>query len=440
MAIMKKFLSLPTDILNSRGLAYSASGDLCLDGVNLPYLTKYLDSPSWVIGADTFKYRAMQFYQMLETSCPRVNCHFAVKSLDHVAILKILKNIEFGLDIVSSGELSRALHIGFPTHKIVFSGVGKTDSELNFALQSNIAQINIESLGELKRLNKIASQANMVAPIAIRINPDLGYGAYKKITTGNKTDKFGIPWNEILSLWPKITEEMPNIQLKGIAVHGGSQILDEKKFLNFYQRIAQLIKTWQNQGLKIDSLDCGGGFGIPYSFNEEPLNLRKLGKIIHKILSPLNVMLRFEPGRYISGPAGILISRVIEIKQTESQKFLILDAGMNDLLRPALYGAQHEILPLKQKENTPNNKYEVVGPICESSDFFRRNYTLPQLSPGDYIAILDTGAYGSVMSSSYNSHPLSPILLAHNGKWDIIRKRQTIEDILSNETLPDWIS
>ncbi|KMQ87158.1 diaminopimelate decarboxylase [Lasius niger] len=377
---------------------------------------------------------------MIKKTSPHTFCHFAVKSLDHLAALSILKDTGIGLDIVSQGELARALHIGFDPQKIVFSGVGKTDSELAFALEQKIAQINVETLGELERLNKIALEKNCTAPIAIRINPELGYGGCDKITTGNKSDKFGIPWREISNLWPDISQNMAGIKLQGIAVHGGSQILDENKFRHLYQHTAQLVREWQKDGIKIDSLDCGGGFGIPYSFEEQEISLEKIQEIITEILVPLGMLLRFEPGRYISGPSGILLSRVTEIKETDSHKFLILDTSMNDLLRPALYNAAHEIIPLEiRNENQPLESYDIVGPICESSDFFRRSYIMPRLKRGDLVAILDTGAYGSVMSSSYNSHPLAPIALTSKGKWEAIRKRQTVEEILSTETLPQWL-
>ncbi|QCE33694.1 diaminopimelate decarboxylase [Acetobacteraceae bacterium] len=426
-------------ILAPRGLSYK-NGKLALDSCHLSKIATQIGTPSWILSGDILRLRAQNFCDMIAKASPHAFCHFAVKSLDHLAALKILKDTGIGLDIVSSGELSRALYIGFDPKKIVFSGVGKTDSELAFALKHHIAQINVETIGELERLNKIALSKNCLAPVAIRINPELGYGGCDKITTGNKSDKFGIPWTEISRLWPLISKKMSGIKLQGIAVHGGSQILDENKFRHFYQHIARLITKWQSEGLKIESLDCGGGFGIPYSFQEQEISLTKLQEIISETLVSLNIILRFEPGRYISGPSGLLLSRVIEIKKTDSHKFLILDGGMNDLLRPALYNAAHEIIPISYPDgNTPLESYDIVGPICESSDFFRRNYTMPRLQCGDIVAILDTGAYGSVMSSSYNSRPLSPIVLTSEGKWDLIRERQTIEEIISTETLPKWL-
>lgn len=364
---------------------------------------------------------------------------YSVKANSNIAVLKVLASEGAGADVVSGNELARALKAGIAPDKIVFSGVGKTAEEMKAALNTDIYQFNVESAPELDLLNAIATSANMRAPVALRINPDVAAGGHQKISTGKSEDKFGVAWAEARPLYAK-ARELPGIEVKGVDVHIGSQIADLAPFEKAFRKIADLIADLRADGCNIDRLDLGGGLGIPYGEGAAPPHPDAYAEMIKRVTAPLDVQLIFEPGRMIAGNAGVLISRVLYAKEGEAKTFLIIDAGMNDLIRPALYDAYHEILPVAQKHDAGKVSYDVVGPVCETSDLFAKARALPEMKAGELVALMSAGAYGAVQASQYNSRPLVPEVLVNGQKYAVIRKRPDFEEMIANETAPDWLS
>lgn len=410
-----------------------------MEGVSLAQIAAETSTPCWVLGAGTLRRRAQALKTAFETRGLNAVFHFAVKSQDHQAALTVLRQCGFGADVVSGGELQRARRAGIAARDIVFSGIGKTDDELRLALSEGIGQINVESAEELERLDGLACAHGLRARVALRINPDIDAGTHDKITTGRAEDKFGIAHGEAVALYRRGVEELKGIDMVGLAVHLGSQILTETPFRKGYERLAQLVRTLREAGLPVAELDCGGGLGIAYRDETAPAP-DMLARVIAETLGDLGVRLRVEPGRWLSGPAGVLLARIIETKAA-TRDFVIIDAGMNDLMRPALYDSWHGILPVAPtSDETPLRRVDVVGPICESSDIFARERPLPPLKRGDLLALLDTGAYGSVMSSTYNTRPLCAQVMVDDGQWAVTRPRQTLDELLAPEKVPDWLS
>jgi diaminopimelate decarboxylase len=364
---------------------------------------------------------------------------FSVKANSNIAVLKVLASEGAGADVVSGNELARALKAGIAPKKIVFSGVGKTAEEMKAALDAGIYQFNVESAPELDLLNEIAVNAKKRAPVALRINPDVAAGGHEKISTGKSEDKFGVAWAEAKPLYAR-AREMPGIEVKGVDLHIGSQISDLAPFERAFRKVADLIADLRADGCAIDRLDLGGGLGIPYGEGAAPPHPDAYAEMIKRVTAPLDVQLIFEPGRMIAGNAGVLVSRVLYDKDGEAKKFLIIDAGMNDLIRPALYNAYHEILPVKRHADAPKVSYDVVGPVCESSDLFAKARALPEMKTGELIAFMSAGAYGAVQASQYNSRPLVPEVLVHGDRYAVIRKRPDFEEMIANEKTPDWLS
>ncbi|TPW36753.1 diaminopimelate decarboxylase [Oecophyllibacter saccharovorans] len=421
---------------------------LMLEGVALAEIAAQVGTPCWVIGAQTLRQRARALKAAFGDAGLKPSFHFAVKAQDHQATLTLLRQEGFGGDVVSGGELQRCLRAGMDPQALVYSGVGKTDDELRLALRAGIGQINVESPEELVRLNALALELGLRAPVALRVNPDVDAGTHDKITTGRAEDKFGIAAPEIIALYRQACETMPGIEMRGLAVHLGSQILTEPPYRQGYQRLAELVTQLRTEGLAVHTLDCGGGLGIAYRDEQAP-EPAMLARVIADILGPLEVELKIEPGRWLVGPAGVLVSRVIGTRAASeaaqalgSPDFVILDAGMNDLLRPALYEAWHGILPVAPASGTESDwrEVDVVGPICESSDVFARNRRLPPLEQGDLVALLDAGAYGSVMSSTYNTRPFCAQVMVDGDQWRVIRPRQTLEELLAVESVPEWLA
>ncbi len=369
---------------------------------------------------------------------------YSVKSLSNLAVLKLLANEGAGADVVSAGELKRARAVGIPAKKIVFSGVGKTIDEMTLALEEGIHQFNVESEPELLQLSEVATRMNKRAQIAIRVNPDVSAGGHDKISTGRKEDKFGISWERAEEVYAQ-AKDLPGIDVVGVDIHIGSQITDLAPFEQAFTKVTKLVETLRAQGCPISRLDLGGGLGIPYHHNHgtntpPPPTPSEYAALIRKITDPLDVQLIFEPGRMIVGNAGILVAKTIFVKDGDVRRFLILDAAMNDLIRPALYDAYHEVIPVKEPAATAEMaQVDLVGPVCETGDTFARQRNMPPVQKGDLVAFLSAGAYGAVQASEYNTRPLVPEVLVDGDQFAVIRERPTVEDILKREIIPDWL-
>lgn len=354
---------------------------------------------------------------------------FAVKSCSNIAILKLLQAAGAGADTVSGGEIRRALLAGIAPEKIIFSGVGKTKGEIAFALESGIGQLNVESPEELEMINEIAAARNVRAKISVRVNPDVDAGTHEKISTGRKSDKFGISWHEVRETYRK-AGTLPHLEVQGVACHIGSQITDLVPFQAAFRKVTGLARELLADGFPLRRIDLGGGLGIRYQ-DETPVHVSDYAAEVLKHVRPLGLHLFLEPGRSISASAGVLVSGVQFIKHAEGKSFAVLDAGMNDLARPAIYGAYHEIVSVRQGD--PDQRYDVVGPVCESSDIFGTDRRLPKLQAGDLVAILNAGAYGAAMSSNYNTRGLLPEILVEGEQFKTIRRRQNFAEMIALE-------
>ncbi len=404
-----------------------------LDGVPLAEIVRRVGTPAWVYGAETLRARARVLTAALAPVGARI--HYAVKANDHLAILGLLAAEGIGADVVSQGELARALRAGIPPGRIVFSGVGKTPTELAAAIAANIGQINVESAEELAMLSATARTAGRPATIALRLNPDIDAGTHDKIATGRAGDKFGIPYADVPRLY-RLAVSDPWLRPVGLALHIGSQIASMAPFRAAYARAADLVRSLRGEGLPVTRVDCGGGLGISYG-NGPAASPYALAGVIAHTLAPLGLELMTEPGRWLVGPAGLLLARVVLVKQAVPHRIVVLDAAMNDLLRPAMYGAYHRIVPIASDLcHAPCSPADIVGPVCESSDVFGRARPMPPLAAGDTLAILDAGAYGAVMSSTYNARPLAPIVLVQDGKPHLIREREDLSALWRGEIVP----
>ncbi len=365
---------------------------------------------------------------------------FSVKANGNLAVLKTLAQLGAGADVVSGGELSKALAAGIPGERIVFSGVGKTKEEMRLALEAGIYQFNVEGEPELEALNGVASAMGVQAPITIRLNPDVDAGTHAKITTGTAETKFGVPWGRAREVYAR-AGALSGIEVVGIDVHIGSQITELQPFEAAFRLAAEMIVTLRADGHNIARADLGGGLGVPYRLDKHPPpEPDAYGEMIGNITKGLDVRLIFEPGRLIAANAGILVTKVIYVKPGAAKTFLVMDAGMNDLIRQAMYDAHHDILPVRQTpEGAEFQLYDVVGPVCETADFFARDRDLPQFGPDDLLVIMTAGAYGAVLSSSYNARALVPEVLVHGGRWSVVRPRVTQEALMALDRVPDWL-
>ena len=365
---------------------------------------------------------------------------FAMKAASNQAILKTLGNLGAGMDVVSGGEYLRARAAGVPSERIVFSGVGKTRSEMHQALQGGVRQFNIESEPELHLLNEVALSLGRTAPITIRVNPDVDAKTHAKIATGKSENKFGIPISRAREVYAQAAQ-LKGLDIVGIDVHIGSQLTELEPFVAAYRKLAELTKTLRSDGHNIRRLDLGGGLGIPYTrSNEAPPLPTDYGAMVKRELGHLGCEIEIEPGRLIAGNAGLLVSSVIYVKSGEDREFLILDAAMNDLVRPAMYDAHHDIVPvIEPAAGTEQAVYDIVGPVCESGDTFAKGRHLVAQQQGDLVAFRSAGAYGAVMSSEYNTRPLIPEVLVNGDQFAVIRARPSYDDIINRETLPDWL-
>ncbi len=361
---------------------------------------------------------------------------FAVKSNFNPTILKILAGMGAGADIVSGGELELALQAGVPADKIVFSGVGKTRAELTAAIMAGIKQINAESESEIRLINEIAIGLNKTAAVGIRVNPDVDARTHEKITTGKKENKFGIDWNDARRLFLS-AEQFKGISLHGIEVHVGSQILELSPFREAFVKTKKMLNDLKKHGVSIQTVDVGGGLGVAYKTDESAPSPADYIAVLQDVLGDFDGEFVFEPGRCISGDAGVLVASVVRVKQTGDKRFAVLDAGMSDLVRPAMYDAYHNIEAVKGGE--ASERYDVVGPICESADIFGKDRMLPELNEGDLIAIETAGAYGAAMASNYNGRPLIAEVLTDNDRYAVIRRRQTVAEMTALCRPAPWI-
>lgn len=412
----------------------SQDGVLSAGPVSLEDLATQYGTPAFVYSADTIRAAYQAYAAVLDPIGVRI-C-YAVKANGNQAILRLLADQGAGMDVVSAGEMTRCLTAGVPADRIVFSGVGKTRDELARAVVTGLHQINVESVDELAVLSEVAVAAGRTVPIAVRINPDVDAKTHAKITTGRKENKFGIDASVAHAVFQQAAA-LPGVEPCGIALHIGSQLTDLAPYRAAYQVMADLATRLRADGIAISRLDLGGGIGIRYR-DEEPISLADYADMVRETLSPLGCAMMVEPGRSLVGQAGLLLTRAVYVKQGGSRTFLILDAAMNDLIRPTLYDAWHDIVPVSATGDG-HTVYDVVGPVCESGDTFATQRAMPTVGPGALVAILSAGAYGAVMGSTYNARPLPPELLVDGDRVAVVRRRQTLADLLSLEAVPEWL-
>lgn len=416
-----------------------SNGTLHAEAVSVARIAAEVGTPFYCYSAATLS-RHLRVFTDAMTGLDATVC-FAVKANSNLAVIRTLVSQGAGCDVVSGGELQLALRAGCPPEKIVFSGVGKTEAELRMALSHNVGQLNVESEAELRTLSRIATEMGKTARIALRVNPDVDAGSLDKISTGRKEDKFGIEWTLAPALYRK-AKDMPGIDAVSVAVHIGSQITSLKPFEAAFTRVRDLVVMLRAEGLDIRHLDLGGGLGIPYDHTNSsaPPSPAEYGEMVKRTVGDLGCKLTFEPGRILVGNAGIMVARVVAIKEGTARKFVIVDAGMNDLVRPAMYGARHEILPVTEAPiRSVDAPADVVGPVCETTDCFAKGYPLPPLAAGDLLAFVSAGAYGAAMSSMYNARPLVPEVMVSGDQYAIIRRRPTFEEMTALEQMPPWL-
>lgn len=415
-------------------------GVLHAENVSLPALSAAVGTPFYCYSSATVE---RHFAAFATAVGPKARVFYAMKANSNLAVLKTLAKLGAGADTVSEGEIRRALAAGIPADGIVFSGVGKSDQELAFAVDTGIYQVNVETEDELHALSRIAAGKGRRQSAVIRINPDVGAGGHAKITTGSTENKFGVSIAEAARLYDNAAN-MAGVRMLGLAVHIGSQIRELSELEAAFARMAELVTRLRSHGHSVERLDLGGGLGIPYEMEEAvghgPDLINAYAAMADRVLGRLGVELGFEPGRLIVGNAGILVTRVLRINKRPHKTFLVVDAAMNDLIRPAMYEAYHEIWPVT--EPPPGAKrvpYDVVGPICETSDEFASARELPETSPGDLVALMTAGAYGATMSSTYNTRLLIPEVLVAGDRHAVVRPRPTFEDLLGLDRIPEWL-
>lgn len=414
------------------------NGVLHAEDVPLSRIAAEVGTPVYVYSAATLTRHFGLFRQALDWTDHLV-C-FAVKSNSNLAVLKLMGDLGAGMDVVSGGEYARARAAGVPGDRIVFSGVGKTPTEMRMAIEGGIRQFNIESEPEMRALSTICASMGAEVPVAIRVNPDVDAKTHEKIATGKSENKFGIPISRALEVYAEAAR-LPGLRVVGVDVHIGSQLTDLDPFRAAYAKVADLTRALRAEGHAITRLDLGGGLGIPYrrDNNAPPLPI-EYGQVIRDTVGHLGCEIEIEPGRNIVGNAGVLLSQVIYVKQGEDRDFLIVDAAMNDLLRPAMYGAHHDIVPLIEPGvGAAVRPYDVVGPVCESGDTFQKGADLPEMAAEGLIAFRSAGAYGAVMASEYNSRPLVPEVLVQGDHFAVIRARPTYEEMLGRDSIPAWL-
>ena len=435
MADATQAAGLPELLAARPAFSMHAQDGLCFEGVALNAIADAHGTPVWVYGAASMRARYRALTAALDAHGLDVHVHYAVKANDHLAVLNIFRALGAGADVVSLGEFMRTQRAGIAAADVVYSGVGKAPAELAEAISAGIGQINVESAEELDMISAIAGQMGRTAQVVLRMNPDGDAGTHEKITTGLADNKFGIAAQDIPYLYARAAR-LPGIRPVGIALHIGSQILSTEPYAQAYAKAAAMVCKLRDTGLEVTVLDLGGGLGIGYG-DEPGMPLAAFASTVHREVGDLGVQLLLEPGRYLVGPAGMLLSSVILEKRAGERRFIVLDAAMNDLMRPALYEAWHGILPLGAAQmQSPLSPADVVGPVCESADCFAKDRPMPPMGPGSRVAILDAGAYGAVMSSTYNARPRAAAVLVDDGRFQLITPRQTIDELWADEVIP----
>lgn len=416
-------------------------GVLHAEDVSLGRIADEVGTPFYCYATATIERHYRVFAEAV--GAPLARIYYAMKANSNLGVVRTLGKLGAGADTVSEGEIRKAISAGIEPSRIVFSGIGKTESELTYAVDAGLYQINVESEGELEILSRIAAARGKRQSTAIRINPDVGAGGHAKITTGSSANKFGVSIEEAERIYVGAAN-LPGISMVGLAVHIGSQILTLDELEAAFRRMRELTDRLRAQGLRVERLDCGGGLGIPYEipadFKLGPDLIQAYAQMVTRVLGGATVELSFEPGRVIVGNAGILVTRALYLNPRPTKTFLVVDAAMNDLVRPAMYDAYHEIWPVVEPTSrAARRRYDVVGPICESSDTLAVGRELTETNPGDLLAFMTTGAYGAVMSSTYNIRLLVPEILVRGDRFAVVRPRQTYAELIGLDRMPDWL-
>lgn len=416
------------------------NGEMYAEDVPLSRIAREVGTPVYVYSTATLERHFRVFSEAFQ-GLDALVC-FAVKANSNQAVLATLAKEGAGADVVSVGELERALRAGIPAQRIVFSGVGKKPSEMRRALEVGIKQFNVESEPELEALDQIARDMGVVAPVSMRVNPDVDARTHHKIATGKSENKFGIAWSKAPEVYKQINE-LANVRATGVDVHIGSQLTELEPFKLAFEKVVKLVQSLRADGHAIEHIDLGGGLGIPYDPDEEtPPHPVAYGAMIKQVLGDLPCSIILEPGRLIAGNAGILLSELLYVKQGEDRLFYIVDAAMNDLLRPAMYEAFHAILPIVEPGDNARNaavEADFVGPVCETGDTFAKARKTVPMQPGDFVAFKSAGAYGAVMASTYNSRELVPEVLVNGTDYAVVRGRPTLDDLIGMDSVPDWL-
>jgi diaminopimelate decarboxylase len=413
------------------------AGELYAEGVPVAQIAAAVGTPFYLYSAAGFTAQYRHFVEAFAPERPLI-C-YAVKANSNLAVLRHFARLGAGADVVSEGELRRALAAGVVPERIIFSGVGKTAAELRAALLAEIHQINIESISELSRLSEIASAMGRRARIAVRVNPDVDPHTHVKIATGRKENKFGIEVEEAIGAY-RLASTLPNIEPVGLAVHIGSQLTDLEPYRRAFECVAELVLELRQIGLSVSRIDAGGGIGVRYR-SEKVLEPASYAKMVREIFGPLELAIACEPGRVLSASAGLLVCQVVYVKESSTRRFVIVDAAMNDLIRPALYDAWHDIVPVRLPgPGASLAPADVVGPVCETGDTFAVDRDMPSVAEGDLLAFTAAGAYGAVMSTTYNSRLLVPEVLVSGDRFAVIRARPSYDALLSLDTIPPWLS
>ncbi|MEI6202599.1 MAG: diaminopimelate decarboxylase [Enhydrobacter sp.] len=411
-------------------------GDMHAEGVALRTIAGQVGTPFYCYSAGALRAAMGEFNRGMKGMNASV-C-YAMKANSSLAVIRTFAEMGAGADIVSEGEMRRALAAGVPANRIVYSGVGKKPTELMAALQAGVGQINVESVAELETLNAVAGQLGVKAAITIRVNPDVDAKTHAKITTGKKGNKFGIDIDLAREAFA-IAGKLPHLNVVGVAMHIGSQLTTLSPYQRSIRKVAKFIAQLRSDGHKIDRFDVGGGLGITYK-KEKPPSITDFLAVVKKETKGLDCELTFEPGRRLVGEAGVLVGEVILVKPGASKTFVIVDAAMNDLIRPTLYDAWHDIVPVRQpRPGAATIRCDIVGPICESGDYLAQNRDLPRLSAGDLVMVRSAGAYGAVMGSTYNTRPLAPEVMVDGTRFAVTRPRPSIDDMLAAERFPGWM-
>jgi diaminopimelate decarboxylase len=414
------------------------NGVLHAEAVNLVDLAQAVGTPFYCYSTATLT-RHYEVFASAFADVPALVC-YAMKANSNQAVIKTLADLGAGADVVSGGELERARAAGIPPEKIMFSGIGKTAAELALAVDEGILCVNVESEAELELLSEIAAGKGRTAAISVRVNPDVDAKTHAKIATGKAENKFGIPISHARDVYARAAK-LPGLEVAGVDMHIGSQIIELEPFDDAFALLSDFVRTLRADGHAISHIDLGGGLGIPYrEDNEPPPHPEAYAQIVKRATRDLGCKLIFEPGRLIVGNAGILVTRVIYLKRGEAKAFVIVDAGMNDLIRPTLYEAHHDIRPVREPPpRAPRIVADVVGPVCESGDFLALDRDLAEPQPGDLLAVMTAGAYGAVQAGTYNTRALVPEVLVREGEWALVRPRLEVSELIALDRLPPWL-